>query len=220
MPRPDIYDLADYVRAYNAAPPPEVRHTVPWLPSLAKHHPRGELTGQLLGMLAVFVNTLYEIDNEQMTLERATLVTRLPSEIVTGLFVLALELELLTHKGYASSETREVGDDEVRAAVLVATRKEHEAIDAGCRRPDYLLVRELPGGWKLFLEEQGYGQLRLGLGRGGGQLDNEWIFSDRVAGWRAALGWNGHGEPLGWFRHRPSGRRRPDGTPASEFIQW
>lgn len=30
--------------------------------------------------------------------------------------------------------------------------------------------------------------------------------------------WNGKGEPDGWYRHRPSNRRRPDGDPAREYV--
>ena len=39
-----------------------------------------------------------------------------------------------------------------------------------------------------------------------------------VADWRAALGWDGNGEPEGWYRHVPSGRRRPGGDPAKEHT--
>lgn len=222
MPRPDIYDLADFARAFNAARPPERRHTVPWIPSLAKHHPNGELSGRLLGMLCIFVNTVYDlIDKGDVTIEQASRATGLPSQTATALFVLALEFEFFVDGGSApGSQTREVSDDEVSKADQAAWWAAREAEAEGKRRPDYLHVRELPGGWRLFLEDQGYGQLRLGIGRGDGQLADEWVFSDRDAGWRAALGWNGHGDPLGWYRNPPTGRRRPDGTPASEIIQW
>jgi hypothetical protein len=38
---------------------------------------------------------------------------------------------------------------------------------------------------------------------------------------RAALAaWNGDGEPDGWHRAPYSGRRRPDGDPAREVVNW
>jgi hypothetical protein len=48
-----------------------------------------------------------------------------------------------------------------------------------------------------------------------------WIYDVEQldAGWRAALGWDGKGEPEGWYRHPQSGRRRPDGDPAKEFVR-
>lgn len=30
--------------------------------------------------------------------------------------------------------------------------------------------------------------------------------------------WNGRGEPKGWYRHRPSNRRRPDGDPKRQYV--
>jgi hypothetical protein len=36
----------------------------------------------------------------------------------------------------------------------------------------------------------------------------------------AFLSWDGQGDPMdGWIRHGASGRRRPGGDPAREFIQ-
>lgn len=32
--------------------------------------------------------------------------------------------------------------------------------------------------------------------------------------------WDGTGEPQGWFRNQTTGRRRPGGDPAQEFIRW
>jgi hypothetical protein len=36
---------------------------------------------------------------------------------------------------------------------------------------------------------------------------------------QALLAWDGELEPSGWFRHPPSGRRRVDGDPATEYFQ-
>jgi hypothetical protein len=49
---------------------------------------------------------------------------------------------------------------------------------------------------------------------------NEWLYHDAVKAVAAAEAWNGEGEPKGWNRHRPSGRRRSDGTPESEFVRY
>lgn len=32
--------------------------------------------------------------------------------------------------------------------------------------------------------------------------------------------WNGEGDPINWHRHPRTGRRRPDYTPASEYIEF
>ena len=55
--------------------------------------------------------------------------------------------------------------------------------------------------------------LQLCVGLGDGIYTDGWIYdaeqpgADQVeAGWRAAIGWDGHGEPDGWYRHLQSGR--------------
>jgi len=41
-----------------------------------------------------------------------------------------------------------------------------------------------------------------------------------AAACRAAFeDWNGDGEPVGWTRHPPSGRRRPQGDPRHEYVR-
>lgn len=49
--------------------------------------------------------------------------------------------------------------------------------------------------------------------------EDAWCFRDPVAAYVAIATWNGEGEPDGWIKHPPSGRARPDGTPASEYCQ-
>lgn len=34
----------------------------------------------------------------------------------------------------------------------------------------------------------------------------------------ALIAWNGEGEPSGWMRHPETGRRRPGGDPAGEYV--
>lgn len=81
----------------------------------------------------------------------------------------------------------------------------------------WLHERELPNGHVLYLEPMLPGHLSLCLVFDKWNLER-WCFHDHDAGWRAVLGWNGKGDPDGWYRHPATGRRRPDGTPESEFI--
>ena len=36
----------------------------------------------------------------------------------------------------------------------------------------------------------------------------------------ALAAWDGNGDPEGWQRHPATGRRRPDGDPTREYIEW
>jgi len=50
-------------------------------------------------------------------------------------------------------------------------------------------------------------------------FEGSWCYADHGDGWRAALGWNGEGDPPdGWHRHLETARRRQDGTAATEYI--
>lgn len=49
---------------------------------------------------------------------------------------------------------------------------------------------------------------------------DRWCFKS-YADARAALdAWDGEGEPTGWHRHPSSGRRRENGDPNRETINW
>lgn len=90
------------------------------------------------------------------------------------------------------------------------------------RGADYLWVEPLPDGRAVSLlpwNGAGY-QLAIGM-LGSGFHDDTWYYLAEMsdAAWRAALGWDGEGEPEGWFRHPASGRRRDDGDPRMEYIQ-
>lgn len=50
--------------------------------------------------------------------------------------------------------------------------------------------------------------------------EDRWCFHNYAAAKAALDAWNGEGEPQGWHRHPPSGRRRKGGDPATEEIQW
>ena len=48
--------------------------------------------------------------------------------------------------------------------------------------------------------------------------EERWCY-DTEAGAKAAFAaWNGEGEPTGWHRHPATGRRRPGGDPAKEYV--
>lgn len=53
-------------------------------------------------------------------------------------------------------------------------------------------------------------------------LDSNWWFDSISAAVAAAEKWDTETEkePCGWFRHIETGRRRPDGDPAKEYINW
>jgi hypothetical protein len=49
--------------------------------------------------------------------------------------------------------------------------------------------------------------------------DDRWTYPSVGDAIAALTRWDGEGDPPnGWIRHRPSGRRRPDGTAGSEYV--
>lgn len=85
------------------------------------------------------------------------------------------------------------------------------------KRRWYLHKRVLPNGHTLYLEPMLGANLSLCLAPDEWNLER-WCYHDHDAAWRAVLGWNGVGDPEGWYRHPLTGRRRPDGTPESEYM--
>ena len=53
-----------------------------------------------------------------------------------------------------------------------------------------------------------------------GTYDEQWLYDWRGDAIEAMQRWDGAGEPSGWWRHPSSGRRRPNGDPALEYVQW
>ena len=110
--------------------------------------------------------------------------------------------------------TREVSESELRQA---------QRIGEGARRSggEYLYARVLASGRIAYLLPWRVGGVQLSVGWGDGYYTDTWIYDveQADAGWRAALGWDGEGEPDGWYRHPQSGRRRPDGDPEKEFVR-
>ena len=110
--------------------------------------------------------------------------------------------------------TRDVTPEEIDMAQRLAAAR-----DAGS---EYLCARVLPDGRGVYLMPLFFGALRLGIGPHGSlSFDNVWEYQaeQAEAGWRAAIGWDGDGEPDGWYRHPQSGRRRPGGEASKEFVR-
>lgn len=112
--------------------------------------------------------------------------------------------------------TRDIPHGELRAA---------QALGWAAHRAggDYLWTRLLGDGRAVLLLPMLHGNLRLGIGElGSPEMDDVWCYQAPEAdlAWQAALGWDGEGEPDGWYRHPQTGRRRPGGDPAQEHVDW
>lgn len=119
----------------------------------------------------------------------------------------------------AGSETAPVDRQDLLTAKLTGVAEYH-ADGTSFGSPDHrwwLHKRELPNGHVLYIEPMLPGHLSLVLAFDAWNVER-WCFHDHDAAWRAVLGWNGQGDPEGWYKHPLTGRRRPDGTPESEFI--
>lgn len=110
---------------------------------------------------------------------------------------------------------REVTDRELFTAKMGA----YELV-ADPERHWWWYRRTLPDGRELYLLPLIEGN-RIGVSAAGDETGFEEVFDypDVMASWKAALGWDGEGDPEGWVRHCRGSeipRRRPDGTPESE----
>lgn len=113
---------------------------------------------------------------------------------------------------------REVTEQEIDRARL-------ESFGFLGRGAGFLYVRQLPDGRVIYLAPLLTGT-RLGISVDGEVQEyyDVWDYPRDEelcpydADWRAALGWDGNGEPEGWYRHVFSGRRRPGGDPAKEHT--
>ena len=88
------------------------------------------------------------------------------------------------------------------------------ALAQGC-----VYVRQLPDGRFLGVERHGAagGSLWVGTAR---LIEDLWLYPDRASALQAARAWDGTTpEPTDWHHHPISGRRRPDGDPAREYVQ-
>lgn len=114
-----------------------------------------------------------------------------------------------------ASGRREVSEGELRLAAQVGRTRR-------ARGADYLWIEVLEDGRAVSLIPWSGSGFQLAIGAlGSGFHVDTWLYRGDMhdAAWRAALTWKGEGEPEGWWRHPYTGRRREDGTPASEIIQ-
>lgn len=85
------------------------------------------------------------------------------------------------------------------------------------------LERRYRGGWlSLYPLAFGAGRLAVEYDRDGGRdggYDEAYDFQDIFDAVRQFNEWDGEGEPEGWYRHRPTNRRRPGGDPEREEVR-
>jgi hypothetical protein len=110
--------------------------------------------------------------------------------------------------------TREVSEEELARAIQVGT----SAMSQGGY---YLHVRVIADGRVVHAMPWRMGGVQVSVGNGDGFYSDTWVYDceQHDDGWRAAVGWDGKGEPEGWCRHVQSGRRRPGGDPSKEFVR-
>lgn len=48
--------------------------------------------------------------------------------------------------------------------------------------------------------------------------EDVWCYETSERAFDAAAAWDGEGEPAGWHRHPPTGRRRPGGDAEKEYV--
>jgi hypothetical protein len=76
---------------------------------------------------------------------------------------------------------------------------------------------------EVHLLRDGATRFKLVLGDGPQPMSYEdrWCYDSFGAAWAAFEKWDGStDEPAGWTMHPPTGRRRPRGIAAKEYIQW
>jgi len=87
---------------------------------------------------------------------------------------------------------------------------------------EHLNVRELGDGRAVYLRDLLFEGLQIGIGVCGEESCRDvWDYqADRTEdAWRAALVWDGEGEPEGWYRHLRTGRRRPGGDASKQHVE-
>lgn len=86
-----------------------------------------------------------------------------------------------------------------------------------------LTTKSFPDGRVVDLVPLLFGAAKLAVTRpqdeGDGTYDDVWQYQSIAHALEALLEWDGTGEPTGWHRHPATGRRRPGGDPAKEFVR-
>lgn len=87
------------------------------------------------------------------------------------------------------------------------------------------VVATLPDGREARLQLMLYGHVRLYWGQPGSLVyddDSGFCYERLIDAVMAVRDWEAEGfedEPRGWFRHVATGRRRPQGNPAREYVR-
>lgn len=114
-------------------------------------------------------------------------------------------------------------EDWLDAAILAAAASTDDVPVAVEMNPPSgaLMRRRLPDGRYVDVTAMTYGKGRLCIGD---EVDlfayrDGYCYTSIAQAVVAAVTWDGEGDPPeGWIRHLGSGRRRPDGTPESEYV--
>lgn len=87
--------------------------------------------------------------------------------------------------------------------------------------PEYVTKRDLGDGRSIWLVPQLFGNVLICIGPNDQELySDQWQYQNISAAIVAFVSWlpDKQAEPDGWYRHPTSGRRRPDGDPAREYV--
>lgn len=81
--------------------------------------------------------------------------------------------------------------------------------------------KDFPNGNRAVVYEMTFGKGRICVGPADDPsgFDDVWCYESVPAAIDALEVWDGEGEPAGWMRHPRSGRRRPEGDPAQEYVR-
>lgn len=112
-------------------------------------------------------------------------------------------------------------DAELIAYTWLALVDAHETVPQ-CHE-GALYVRTLCDGRFISVQPQGAGKgyLHLSPAAVAPWYDCTYVYADRRRAVLAAMLWDGNNDPpIGWERHVQSGRRRPGGDPAKEYVRW
>ena len=86
------------------------------------------------------------------------------------------------------------------------------------RQTHYDYTRTLLDGRVIAVERLFGRQALLSLRAPWTHVQDGWVYASLETALAAARAWDGHEEPSGWLRHPKSGRRRPGGDPAREYV--
>jgi hypothetical protein len=85
----------------------------------------------------------------------------------------------------------------------------------------YKHLRLLPDGRAVWIQRKMFTHaITVGRADNGGTFDTHWCYESEAQALAALEKWNPfeQEEPEGWFRHVDTGRRRPGGDPAKQYI--